>query len=79
MRQGRCPSCGTPLSVNAPPDKDTSPDGASRAGGPPVERPDAEGQGRPKAPWLFTLLLIALVLYLGFRAYQGVFWVVHHL
>jgi len=28
-------------------------------------------------PWHFKLLLVAVVLYLGFRAYQGVIWVVH--
>jgi len=27
-----------------------------------------------KVPWHFWLLLVALVLYLGFRAYQGVLW-----
>ena len=31
------------------------------------------------APWHFKLLLVALVLYLGFRAVQGVIWVTHHL
>jgi hypothetical protein len=30
-------------------------------------------------PWHFKLLLVALVLYLGFRAWQGVDWLVHHL
>ena len=32
----------------------------------------------PRAPWHFKLLLVALILYLGFRAYQGVFWIIHH-
>jgi hypothetical protein len=32
---------------------------------------------RTKAPWHFKLLLVALVLYLSYRAYQGVFWVGH--
>jgi hypothetical protein len=31
----------------------------------------------PRAPWHFKLLLVALVVYLGYRAYQGVFWVGH--
>ncbi len=31
----------------------------------------------PKAPWHFKLLLVALVIYLGYRAYQGVWWVGH--
>jgi hypothetical protein len=28
-------------------------------------------------PWHFKLLLVALVLYLGFRAWQGIEWLVH--
>jgi hypothetical protein len=31
-----------------------------------------------KAPWHFKLLVVAVVLYLGFRAYQGVAWLIHH-
>jgi hypothetical protein len=33
----------------------------------------------PKAPWHFKLLLVGLTLYLGFRAFQGVEWVLHRL
>ena len=32
-----------------------------------------------RVPWHFWLLLVALVLYLGFRAYQGVVWLSHHM
>jgi hypothetical protein len=28
----------------------------------------------PGVPWHFKLLLLALVLYLGFRAWQGILW-----
>jgi uncharacterized paraquat-inducible protein A len=31
-----------------------------------------------KAPWHFKLLVAATVLYLGFRAYQGIAWLVQH-
>jgi hypothetical protein len=31
-----------------------------------------------RTPWHFKLLLAALVIYLGYRAFQGVEWVVHH-
>ena len=31
----------------------------------------------PKVPWHFKLLLAALVLYLGFRAWQGLAWLAH--
>jgi hypothetical protein len=44
-----------------------------------VEAPSRpEGEAHPRAPWHFKLLLVALVLYLGYRAYQGIFWVAHH-
>ena len=33
----------------------------------------------PKVPWHFKLLVVAVVLYLGFRAWQGVDWLIHHL
>jgi len=29
-------------------------------------------------PWHFRLLLGATVIYLGYRAYQGIAWLVHH-
>jgi hypothetical protein len=32
-----------------------------------------------KVPWHFKLLLVALVVYLGYRAAQGIEWVVHHI
>ena len=32
-----------------------------------------------KAPWYFKFMLVASVIYLGYRAFQGVTWVVHHI
>jgi hypothetical protein len=32
-----------------------------------------------KAPWHFKLMLLALALYLGWRAWQGIVWVVQHI
>ena len=34
---------------------------------------------KARVPWHFWLLLVALVIYLGFRAYQGVVWLAHTL
>ncbi|HUC37469.1 MAG TPA: hypothetical protein VMR97_10135 [Acidimicrobiales bacterium] len=34
---------------------------------------------RRKIPWHFKLLVLATVVYLGWRAYQGIGWVVHHI
>ncbi|MHB8466860.1 MAG: hypothetical protein ACYDH6_17545 [Acidimicrobiales bacterium] len=41
------------------------------------ESAPAQSVAAARAPWHFKLLLVALVLYLGYRAYQGVFWVAH--
>ena len=30
----------------------------------------------PKTPWHFKLLIVSMVLYLGWRAVQGVAWVI---
>lgn len=35
----------------------------------------AELEAEAGVPWHFKLLLVAVVLYLGFRAWQGVVWV----
>lgn len=32
-----------------------------------------------RAPWGFKLFLVATVVYLGYRGYQGVAWLAHHL
>jgi hypothetical protein len=38
----------------------------------------ATREARPRAPWHFKMLLVATVVYLGYRLYQGVFWLAHH-
>jgi hypothetical protein len=32
-----------------------------------------------KSPWYFKFMLIASVIYLSYRAFQGVTWMVHHI
>lgn len=34
--------------------------------------------GQRRVPWRFKLMIAASVVYLGYRAFQGVTWVVHH-
>ncbi len=34
---------------------------------------------RRRVPWTFKLMMVASVIYLGYRAYQGLTWVLHHL
>jgi hypothetical protein len=62
LRDGACPTCGAPLE------------------GPPPAAParGTETETRPRAPWHFKMLLVATVVYLGYRLYQGVFWLAHH-
>lgn len=34
---------------------------------------------RPTLPWHLWLLALAVVVYLGFRAWQGIEWVIQHI
>lgn len=34
---------------------------------------------RRRVPWTFKAMIVATVIYLGYRAYQGVGWAIHHL
>lgn len=29
-------------------------------------------------PWSFKAMLVAFVIYLGYRGYQGITWIIHH-
>jgi hypothetical protein len=33
---------------------------------------------RPKAPWHFKVLVVGTAVYMGWRLYQGIGWLVHH-
>ncbi len=35
--------------------------------------------GAPPIPWYFKLMLLATVVYLGWRIYQLVHWAIHHI
>jgi hypothetical protein len=32
----------------------------------------------PRAPWHFKVLVVGTVVYLGYRLYQGIGWLIHH-
>jgi hypothetical protein len=59
-------------------------DGACPTCGAALELPTAPAaaatgtETRARAPWHFKMLLVATVVYLGYRLYQGVFWLAHH-
>jgi uncharacterized paraquat-inducible protein A len=42
---------------------------------PSCEEPVEE---RRPVPWHFKFLLAATVIYLGYRSFQGIVWLVHH-
>ena len=46
--------------------------------GAPSDAAEVKTDDGPAAPWHFKLLMVALVIYLGYRAFQGVEWVIHH-
>lgn len=78
---GACPACGRTVTAGGD-------DGAGPASGPDVAAgPDGGGPGAPiselrpvaGAPWHFKLLLVALALYLGFRFWQMIAWVIGRL
>ncbi|MHB8439061.1 MAG: hypothetical protein ACYDD4_07855 [Acidimicrobiales bacterium] len=35
-------------------------------------------EDKRNVPWHFKLMIVATVVYLGYRTYQGIAWVVHH-
>jgi hypothetical protein len=73
LEEGGCPTCGAHLSMPAAaagrPVGAASPAGSAAAG----ESKELEGH----TPWHFKLLLVALVLYLSYRAWQGIDWLSH--
>lgn len=73
-----CDTCDrfyNPNSLNA--------DGTCPSCGRQVAEPEADGAAAraavPPAPWHFKLLVVAVVLYLGWRLVQGIVWVAEHL
>lgn len=42
--------------------------------------PDQEAEEEPpvKSPWHFKVLVVGTVVYLGYRLYQGIGWLIHH-
>ena len=61
-----CESCDRRLETDELTDEGTCP----TCGATPLEH--------RKSPWYFKFMLVASVIYLGYRAFQGVTWVVHH-
>ncbi|WCO65051.1 hypothetical protein PO878_11130 [Iamia majanohamensis] len=43
----------------------------------PDDEPDEPTDGPSRAPWHFYLLIVAVVVYLGWRLVQGIAWLAH--
>lgn len=92
---GTCPSCGTKVTGTASlrrakrghgssadamavrAERATSAEAEATSGAHAADATEADAQ--PKTPWHFKVLLVALVLYLGFRLVQGIVLVAHWL
>lgn len=62
--KGPCPECGS----DAAPELDLTEAGTAPA-----------GDRRAKMPWHLKLLVASLAVYLGWRAFQGIEWLIHHI
>ena len=54
-------------------DEDLTEDGSCPECGTELVEPE-----RRRIPWTFKTMIFASVVYLGYRAYQGITWVAHH-
>lgn len=52
-------------------------DGAEAPAGEDEEAVEGE-ERQAKAPWHFKLVVVGSVIYLGYRLYQGISWLAHH-
>jgi hypothetical protein len=63
---GTCPTCGRSVDAGTP-------------HAPAAPAGEATERRRTSLPWHLWLLAIALAIYLGYRAWQGIDWVIHQL
>lgn len=77
---GSCPTCGRMVE---PGNAHVAVDAADRPATPDPDAPRLDEDGNPidddyKAPWHFKLAVGAIVVYLGYRAWQGIEWLWPH-
>ncbi len=78
---GDCPRCGTPVDPGRARGATATPSAAATPSAPPGE-PTSDADWVPDlepVPWHLKLLAGAVALYLGWRAFQGIEWLVHRL
>jgi predicted RNA-binding Zn-ribbon protein involved in translation (DUF1610 family) len=62
---GTCPSCGRTVDA-----------GRAHAPGEHAAHAEADEEDLPPVPWHLKLLAAAVAVYLGYRAFQGIEWLV---
>ena len=73
---GTCPSCGRIVDPGRARHADQTPSAATPA---PPARTTEDDEAPEPLPWHLKLLLVALAIYLAYRALQGVEWLIAHL
>jgi hypothetical protein len=53
--------------------------GEADGDGPDADDAEAGEERQAKAPWHFKFIVVGSVVYLGWRLYQGISWLAHHL
>jgi hypothetical protein len=43
------------------------------------KKEEEEEEHQARAPWHFKVMVVGSVVYLGYRLYQGISWLVHHI
>ncbi len=64
-----CDGCDTLIE-----DDDLYEDGTCPTCGTQVTEP----LGKRRIPWYFKFMILASIIYLGYRAFQGITWIAHH-
>jgi hypothetical protein len=70
---GTCPTCGRPVDAGRAHAAEPAPRDVAR------ERISGDDAAPVPVPWHLKLLLAALAVYLAYRAYQGVAWLITQL
>jgi predicted RNA-binding Zn-ribbon protein involved in translation (DUF1610 family) len=74
---GTCPTCGRAVDPTRTTTATTTT--AASTVGTTTGQPSTDDEQPEPLPWHFKLLLVALAIYLAYRAFQGVEWLIAHL
>jgi hypothetical protein len=78
---GRARSAGAEADPDVAPDSEES--GTEQLEGDPQDLDeggdDEDEEHQARAPWHFKVMVVGSVVYLGYRLYQGISWLAHHI